>query len=70
MTLLDMIGGKQDGDALFFSRDLSVTGDVEAVVVLRNAIDDTDGSVIDDLLPSFARVFTRLFRKAREAQTS
>jgi predicted lipid carrier protein YhbT len=48
MTLLDMVAGSLDGDALFFSRDLHVTGDVETIVALRNALDDFDG----DLLPT------------------
>ena len=33
-NLLDMIDGTLDGDALFFSRDLQVSGDTEAVVAL------------------------------------
>lgn len=48
LTLLDMIDGRLDGDALFFTRDLQVTGDTEAVVSLRNTLDDLDGSVADD----------------------
>ncbi|HKK15551.1 MAG TPA: SCP2 sterol-binding domain-containing protein, partial [Gammaproteobacteria bacterium] len=43
LTLLDMIDGRLDGDALFFSRDLIVEGNTEAVVCLRNALDDMDG---------------------------
>lgn len=49
LILLDMIDGNLDGDALFFSRDLVVEGDTEAVVCLRNALDDLDGSVADDI---------------------
>ncbi len=49
-TLLDMVSGTLDGDALFFSRDLRITGDVEAVVALRNALDDFEGNVIDTIL--------------------
>src|SRR5512139_3320769 len=36
-NLLDMLDGSIDGDAIFFSRDLTVTGDTEAIVALRNA---------------------------------
>lgn len=43
--LLRMIDGKEDGDAMFFSRDLIVSGDTEAIVSLRNAIDDIEGSL-------------------------
>ncbi|QQG37286.1 MAG: SCP2 sterol-binding domain-containing protein [Micavibrio aeruginosavorus] len=53
LTLLNMIDGSLDGDALFFTRDLIVEGDTEAVVVLRNALDDLDGSIVDDLADQF-----------------
>jgi predicted lipid carrier protein YhbT len=41
-ALLGMIHGAYDGDALFFSRDLVVEGDTEAVLALRNALDDAE----------------------------
>jgi predicted lipid carrier protein YhbT len=49
LTLLDMVDGRLDGDALFFSRALRVTGDTEAVVSLRNALDDVEGSLAEDV---------------------
>lgn len=52
-NLLDMIDGSLDGDALFFSRDLQVSGDTEAVVALRNALDDFEGSALDSVVGSF-----------------
>lgn len=52
-NLLDMIDGTLDGDALFFSRDLRVSGDTEAVVALRNALDDFEGSALDSVVASF-----------------
>lgn len=52
-NLLDMIDGSLDGDALFFSRDLTVSGDTEAVVTLRNALDDFEGSALDSVVASF-----------------
>ena len=51
--LLDMIDGSLDGDALFFSRDLRVSGDTEAVVALRNALDDFEGSALDSVVNAF-----------------
>lgn len=51
--LARMAGGNLDGDALFFSRDLSITGNLEAAVCLRNALDDLDGSIMDDVLGAF-----------------
>jgi predicted lipid carrier protein YhbT len=55
-TLVDlfaMIDGSADSDALFFSRDLKITGDIEAAVALRNALDDLDGSIVDNLAGAF-----------------
>lgn len=68
LTLLEMIDGRLDGDALFFTRDLIVEGDTEAVVVLRNALDDLDGSIIDDIAQTFgfpARAGLRILRKIK-----
>jgi predicted lipid carrier protein YhbT len=42
LSLIDLVDGRHDGDALFFSRDISVEGDIEAVLALRNAIDDAE----------------------------
>ncbi len=52
-NLLDMIAGSLDGDALFFARNLRITGDTEAVVALRNALDDVDGAIADTILNAF-----------------
>lgn len=75
LTLLGMIDSQTDSDALFFSRDLTVTGDSEAVVALRNALDDMDGTLADDIAASFGplsrpvRAFFDVANKF-EAQTS
>jgi len=65
MTLLDMANGKSDGDALFFSRDLSIEGDTGAVVALRNALDDMDNSLLEEIALSFG-VFGSLIKKLLE----
>ncbi|MCR4265246.1 SCP2 domain-containing protein [Nitratireductor sp. ZSWI3] len=41
-ALLAMVHGEVDGDALFFSRDIVIEGDTEAVLALRNALDDAE----------------------------
>src|SRR5699024_3165467 len=51
--LLRMIDGAEDGDAMFFSRRLAVSGDTEAVVALRNALDDIDGSLAASVADMF-----------------
>lgn len=42
VVLIGMVDGTYDGDALFFSRDLWIEGDTEAVLALRNAIENAD----------------------------
>jgi predicted lipid carrier protein YhbT len=46
--LVGMADGSLDGDALFFSRDLVVEGDMAAVVALRNAIEGAGVDLIGD----------------------
>jgi predicted lipid carrier protein YhbT len=55
LTLLRMVDGQLDGDALFFTRDLSIEGDTEIIVSLRNALDDMEGSIADDIAKFFGR---------------
>lgn len=42
LTLLGLIDGTFDGDALFFNRAISVSGRTDALVALRNAIEDAE----------------------------
>jgi O2-independent ubiquinone biosynthesis accessory factor UbiT len=53
LNLLRLVDQGQDGDAMFFSRDLDISGNTEAVVSLRNAIDDVDGSIVDTVADMF-----------------
>lgn len=49
-ALFDVMDGAADSDALFFSRDISISGSTEAAVCLRSALDDLDGSIVEDLI--------------------
>ncbi|MEQ8601640.1 MAG: SCP2 sterol-binding domain-containing protein [Devosia sp.] len=49
LTLLALLEGRIDGDAVFFSRSLSVAGDMEAMLALRNALDDCSFDLPRDL---------------------
>ncbi|MDH3230893.1 MAG: SCP2 sterol-binding domain-containing protein [Alphaproteobacteria bacterium] len=49
-ALIELLEGRTDGDALFFSRALAVEGDMAAVVALRNAVDGADVDLTEDLL--------------------
>jgi len=51
--LIQLLEGRLNGDALFFSRDLTIEGNVEAVVTLRNAVDGAGIDLLDDLLSVF-----------------
>ena len=64
-VLLSLLEGSSDGDAEFFVRALVVSGDMEAVLALRNALDDADIDLPADLValagplsPLAARVAT------------
>lgn len=48
-AFLAMMHGAEDGDALFFSRDLTVEGDTAAALALRNAIDDAELDLAEEL---------------------
>jgi len=49
-VLLDMLEGRTDGDTLFFSRDIVVTGDTSLVVGLRNTLDREEINLLDEVL--------------------
>ena len=55
LDLLMLVDGDLDGDALFFARDLTITGNTEAVVCLRNALDDIDDSIAENVADMFGR---------------
>lgn len=42
LSLLALLDGSQDGDALFFNRVIAISGRTEAVLALRNAIEDAE----------------------------
>lgn len=67
LGLLGLIDGSYDGDALFFSRDLVIEGDVEAVLALRNAIEDAEVDLIAEaaaVLGPLAPLVQQMFRGA------
>lgn len=65
--LLQLVDCDQDGDAMFFSRGLDISGDTEAVVSLRNALDDLDGSLaarVADMFGPPGRLMLSTLRRA------
>jgi predicted lipid carrier protein YhbT len=72
LDLLMLMDTEQDGDALFFSRDLVVTGNTEAVVCLRNALDDVEEPIAEQVADLFGPAgwlaLNRLRRAAAAAQ--
>ncbi|SDD86568.1 ubiquinone anaerobic biosynthesis accessory factor UbiT [Ruegeria marina] len=67
MLLLELIDSEEDGDAAFFSRDLEVSGDTEAVVRLRNALDDVDGSIAEETAAMFGRPGRAILSRLRRS---
>lgn len=67
-ALLGLVHGAFDGDALFFSRDLVIEGNTEAVLALRNAIDDAEldiGAELQALSGPFAGLLGRAIAVAQ-----
>ena len=48
-AFLAMLHGTEDGDALFFSGELEISGDTAAVLALRNALDDAELDLTEEL---------------------
>ena len=69
MLLLELMDSEEDGDAAFFSRDLEVIGDTEAVVRLRNALDDVDGSIAEETAAMFGAPGRAVLARLRRAYT-
>ncbi|EEW26561.1 ubiquinone anaerobic biosynthesis accessory factor UbiT [Rhodobacter ferrooxidans] len=66
-ALLGLVHGAVDGDALFFSRDLVIEGDTEAALALRNAVDDAELDLAEEitrLAPPLAPMLKRLVAAA------
>jgi len=66
LALLGLADGTYDGDALFFSRDISVEGDIGAVVALRNAIDDAQIDFVDEIAASIGPLASQAVSMAGE----
>ncbi len=67
-ALFRLLDSEADSDALFFSRDIVVEGDTEAIVALRNAIDDLEGPLTEDVAAAFgplAGILRRLLAALR-----
>lgn len=66
-SLMDLLEGRIDGDALFFRRTLGIEGDTALVVGLRNALDGEDIDLVADLAGiagPFRHAIPRLRREA------
>ncbi|PWE31268.1 sterol-binding protein [Maritimibacter sp. 55A14] len=70
LLLLELLDSEEDGDAAFFSRDLEVAGDTEAVVRLRNALDDVDGSIAEETAEIFGPPGRAILARLRRAYPS
>lgn len=70
VSLLALVEGRLDGDALMFSRQLVIEGDIEAVLALRNAIDDAGLDLVGEIAAlsgPFGGPAQRLLAAARDS---
>ena len=66
-ALVGMVHGALDGDALFFSRDIVIEGDTEAVLALRNAVDDAEIDLAEEaaaVAGPASKFVAEIFRRA------
>ncbi|HLV82727.1 MAG TPA: SCP2 sterol-binding domain-containing protein [Devosia sp.] len=69
LTLLALLEGHIDGDAIFFARGLTVIGDMEALLALRNALDDNGLDLAEDIgraAGPFSHLATRVAQAIRQ----
>jgi predicted lipid carrier protein YhbT len=52
-SLLAMVQGALDGDALFFSREITIEGDTDAILAMRNAVDAAEINLPHELADIF-----------------
>ncbi|ASY60779.1 SCP2 sterol-binding domain-containing protein [Sinorhizobium sp. CCBAU 05631] len=74
--LLALLEGRCDADALFFSRALTVVGDMEAMLALRNALDGSEidlprdlGAAAGPVAPLVSRTAAAIRRRALSGET-
>ncbi|MTH61403.1 hypothetical protein GL300_19495 [Paracoccus litorisediminis] len=63
-AFLAMLHGSEDGDALFFSGDLEIAGDTSAVLAFRNALDDAELDLTEELATLSRSPFDGWLRRA------
>ena len=75
-ALIGLVHGAFDGDALFFSRDLVISGDTGAALALRNAVDDAELDLAEEfsamtgpLAAPMRRIFAMAERRTGVALT-
>ena len=69
VLLLALLEGQIDGDAVFFSRSLTITGDMEAMLALRNALDDCNIDLPADIARMSGPFAPLVLRAASEIRT-
>ncbi|MTH61714.1 hypothetical protein GL300_21115 [Paracoccus litorisediminis] len=68
-AFLAMLHGSEDGDALFFSGELEISGDTSVVQALRNALDDAELDLTEELALMAGPLSRWLRRFAAMAET-
>lgn len=63
VSLINLLEGRIDGDSMFFTRDIEITGSTAVIVAVRNTLDREEIMLRDDI----AALFGPLERPARRA---
>ncbi len=76
-VLIDLLEGRYDGDAMFFSRELQISGDTSAIVAVRNTLDREELDLRGEIAALFGpfsyparKVGTRIGGTMRRAQAA
>lgn len=64
-SLLDMLEGRIDGDAIFFTRGIEITGSTAVIVAVRNTLDREEIRLKDDIAALFGPLEQPARRSAR-----
>jgi predicted lipid carrier protein YhbT len=70
MALIDLLEGRIDGDAMFFSREIEITGSTAVIVAVRNTLDREEIVITDDIAALFGPLERPAMRVARRVDSA
>ena len=70
MALIDLLEGRIDGDAMFFSREIEITGSTAVIVAVRNTLDREEIVITDEIAALFGPFERPVRRIAQRIDTA